>query len=200
MKDWSNWPEMYYQSTDREERRTYLKERLESGEADEKDRLRLEFWDLRYKQREKMPEGVDYFIRAWMELYFISRKPDSRWQKKQYKERLKEAKKDFGFELAASHGSLGEEILYQELCHGIAFYIGLCKTDSKYNSQLLGILKLKPDELAEKIGNELWKISTVVPQVLNEEENFTVLKRACRDTFWKIFPKYVKDDEIKLER
>ena len=47
MRDWSNWPKEYYEKTDREERLTVLKERLESGDADEKDRIRIEFWKLR---------------------------------------------------------------------------------------------------------------------------------------------------------
>lgn len=200
MKDWSNWPEAYYQSTDREERLVCLKERLESGEADEKDRLRMKYWELRYKQRENMPEGVDYFIRSWMEMYFISRKPDSRLQRKQYKKILEEVKKDFGFHLAKESGSAGEEVLYQELCNAVSLYIELCKTDSKYNSQLLGIIKLKPDKLAEKIGNELWRISVRVPEALEEAENFEALKRACQNTFWKMYPKYTDNQEIKLER
>ena len=75
MRDWSNWPKEYYDTTEREERLAILKERLESGEADEKDRIRMKFWELRYAQRDKMPEGVDYFIRSWMNMYFTSKKP-----------------------------------------------------------------------------------------------------------------------------
>lgn len=200
MRDWSNWPKEYYEKTDREERLTILKERLESGDADEKDRIRMEFWKLRYAQRDKMPEGVDYFIRSWMNMYFISKKPGAWWLKKQQIKELEEIKRDFGFELAKENGKDGEEVLYEELCHGVKFYIGLCKTDSKYSTQLIGLMKMKPNRLVEKIGNELWKISSVVPETFGQEEEFAILAGACRDVFWKEFPKYKADEEIKLGR
>lgn len=199
-RDWSNWPQAYYETTDKEERKTLLEERLASPEADESDQLRKKLWELRYKTRAKMPVGVDYFIRSWMDLYFVSRKPGNRFQLKQQQETIRAVKKDMGFELAAEYGAVGEEVLYQELCHGVSFYIQLCRDDSKYNSQLLGIMKLKKDNLVEKIGNELWNISTVVPQTFRVEKEFALLKKACQDTFWKEYPKYVNDDVIKLER
>lgn len=199
-KDWSSWPESYYAPADREERLEILKERLKSGEADEKDQLRMKFWKLRYETRDKMPRGVDYLIRSWMELYFISRKPGNRWAKKQQAKDLEQVKQDLGFSLAREYGSMGEEVLYQELCNGIRLYIQLCQQDSKYNSQLLGIMKLKPEKLVEKIGNEFWKISTVVPESFGQEEAFRVFKKACEDTFWAAYPKYKKDMEIKLGR
>lgn len=199
-KDWSNWPQEYYDTTDREERKNLLQQRLETPAADKKDEIRMKFWELRYKTRAKMPVGVDYFIRSWMELYFVSRKPGNKFQLKQQEEAIRQAKHDMGFELAAEYGDDGEEVLYQELCHGVALYMQLCRDDSKYNSQLLGIMKLKKNNLVEKIGNELWNVSTVVPKTFRVEKEFSMLKKACEDTFWKEYPKYVNDQEIKLER
>ena len=54
MRDWSTWPEEYYKTTDPEERYEILTERLESGEAEEKDQIRMKFWELRYAKREKI--------------------------------------------------------------------------------------------------------------------------------------------------
>lgn len=200
MRDWSNWPKEYYETTEREKRLAILKERLESEEADEKDRIRMKFWELRYAQREKMPEGVDYFIRSWMNMYFTSKKPGAWWLKKQQLKDLENAKQDFGFELAKGYGQAGAEVLYDELCHGVKFYIGLCKTDSKYSTQLIGLMKMKPNQLVEKIGNEIWKISSVVPEAFGQKEEFEIFEKACCDTFWNEFPKYKADEEIKLRR
>ena len=200
MRDWSKWPQEYYETTEWEERLEMLRERLKSEEADEKDQIRMKFWELRYGQREKMPEGVDYFIRSWMEMFFISKKLGSSWLKQQHLKSLEIVKKDFGFELAKEYGTAGEEVLYQELCHGVGFYMELCRRDSKYNTQLLGIVKLKPERLVEKIGNELWKISVEVPQTLEQGAEFAPLAAACKDVFWAQYPKYKKDEAIKLER
>ena len=65
MRDWSKWPQEYYETTEREERLEMLRERLKSEEADEKDQIRMKFWELRYGQREKMPcgSGRSYFHR-----------------------------------------------------------------------------------------------------------------------------------------
>ena len=82
-RDWSSWPQEYYSTTDRDERKKLLQERLESGTADEKDQIRMKFWELRYKTRAKMPVGVDYFIRSWMNLCFVARKPGNKFQLKQ---------------------------------------------------------------------------------------------------------------------
>ena len=200
MKDWTNWPEEYYQSTDREERLEMLKERLESSEAEKKDEIRMEFWNLRYKQREKMPEGVDYFIRSWMDLYFVSKKPDSSWLHKQHVQSVEEAMDNMGFRLAEKFGAEGKEVLYDELCHGAQLYINLCRTDSKYTSQLIGLMKIKPDNLVEKIANELWKVCVNIPLYLGHRKEFALLERACTEMFWKTFPKYVIDQHIKLQR
>lgn len=199
-RDWSNWPQEYYDAVDREERKQILEERLSSSEADEKDQIRMKFWELRYKKRAKMPMGVDYFIRSWMELYFVSRKPGNKFQLRQQQDAVTQAKHDMGFELVKEYGENGEEVLYQELCHGVRYYMQLCREDGKYNSQLLGIMKLKKDNLVEKIGNELWRVSTIVPQTFKEEKEFALLKKACEDVFWSEYPKYVNDREIKLER
>lgn len=200
MRDWSNWPEEYYKTTDREERFQILQERMESEESDTKDKIRKRFWEQRYAKREKMPEGVDYFIRSWMDLYFVSKKPDSKWLHKQHVENVEDALKNMGFSLAEEFGPEGKEVLYEELCHGVSFYIDICRRDSKYNSQLLGIIKVKPDDLVEKIANELWRVSVLIPQKLGFEKEFQVLEKVCAEMFWKTFPKYIKDENIKLKR
>ena len=105
-----------------------------------------------------------------------------------------------GFELAEECGELGQEVLYQELCHGVKLYMQICQEDGRYSTQLMGIMRLKKDHLVEKIGNELWQVSTVVPQTFKAEKEFALLKKACEDVFWKKYPKYVEDREIKLER
>ena len=43
MRDWSKWPQEYYETTEREERLEMLRERLKSEEADEKDQIRMKF-------------------------------------------------------------------------------------------------------------------------------------------------------------
>ena len=42
-KDWSNWPQEYYDTTDREERKNLLQQRLETPAADKKDEIRMKF-------------------------------------------------------------------------------------------------------------------------------------------------------------
>lgn len=200
MRDWSTWPEEYYKTTDPEERYEILTERLESGEAEEKDQIRMKFWELRYAKRDKMPEGVDYFIRSWMDLFYMSRKPGKPTLVKKQRKELETIKQDLGFVLAKEYGVLGEEVLYEELCHGVTFYMSLCEKDTRYSSQLLGFMKLKQEALVEKIGEEVWRISKVIPEVFAQEEEFAIFAKACKDSFWKRYPKFKKDEAIKLER
>ena len=201
MQDWSNWPEAYYATTEREERLQILEARLNSGEADEKDQIRKKMWELRYQKRDKMPEGVDYFIRSWMELFFISKKMGKMFHKKErYAKDLVQIKNDFGFELAKEYGEAGEDVLYEELRHGVGLYIKLCQIDRQYGSVLCGIMKMKPKDLVIKIGNELHKITVEVPKFLEQEEEFALLTKACKEAFWNVYPEYRKEEAILLER
>ena len=201
MQDWSNWPEAYYATTEREERLQLLKVRLQSKEADEKDKIRQKMWELRYQKRDKMPEGVDYFIRSWMEMFFISKKMGKMFHKKEsHAKDLVQIKKDFGFELAKAYGAIGEEVLYEELRHGVGLYIKLCQTDRQYGSLLMGIMKMKPKDLVVKIGNELHRLAVEVPKYLEQEEEFSLLTKATKEAFWMEYPDYSKEDTILLER
>ena len=201
MQDWSNWPEAYYATTEREERRSLLEARLQSGEADEKNQIRKKMWELRYQKRDKMPEGVDYFIRSWMELFFISKKMGKMFHKKEsHAKDLVQIKKDFGFELAKEYGAVGEEVLYEELCHGVGLYIKLCQIDRQYGSLLMGIMKMKPKDLAVKIANEIHKLTVEVPKYLEQEEEFALLTKAAKESFWKVYAEYNKEETILLEK
>ena len=53
-RDWSSWPQEYYSTTDRDERKKLLQERLESGTADEKDQIRMKFWELRDRKSTRL--------------------------------------------------------------------------------------------------------------------------------------------------
>lgn len=201
MRDWSDWPKAYYTETKREDRLQMLEERLQSDLADEQDRIRRQMWDLRYQKRDKMPDGVDYFIRSWMEMFFLSQKMGKRFQKKErYVKELAQIKQDFGFDLIKPYGKAGEEVLYEELCNGVALYIKLCQTDRQYGSILCGLMRMKPKDLVSKIGNELHRITEELPAWLEAEEDFAPLARACREVFWREYPEYKKEETIRLER
>lgn len=189
------WPETYYRETDRQKRKLLLEEHG-STRQDPADSLRMELWELRYQRRKGLPEGVDFFIRSWMELYFISKKP-GKIHRKSHLKTLEQVKKDLGFSLAGEYGDLGEEVLYQELCNGIRLYVELCRRDSKYNSALLGILKLKPERLIQKIAGEFWQIAVEIPEKYGMEEEFAVFRRACGDVFREEFPEAEKIPGIR---
>ena len=121
-------------------------------------------------------------------------------KKESHAKDLVQIKKDFGFELAEEYGVAGKKVLYEELCHGVGFYIKLCQMDRQYGSLLMGIMKMKPKDLVTKIGNELNKLTVEVPKYLEQEEEFVMLTKAAKEVFWKEYPEYKKEEAILLER
>lgn len=181
------WPEAYYRETDREKRRSLLEARLESGIPDKGDEIRLELWKRRYGTGDRLADGVDYFIRSWMRLYLLSGNPGRPGGKRKKKE-LEQIRQDMGFFLAEEYGREGEEALYQEFCNGLRYYIQLCRKDKKYNSTVMGLVKLKPDRLAKKLGQEFLEVSVRLPEHFGMGQEFGLLKKACERVYREEFP------------
>ena len=188
------WVEKYMQEPSRVKRKKLLDEAItEEGRSPENE-LREKLYEARFGLNQK--SETDVFIRGWMTLYNLQNAPKGIFGKKRISRDLAAIASDWKMELAASYGSIGEEVLYQELYHMVLLYIRLCMTDRNYSSLLLGLGRMQDDTLIAKIATDIFRTAWEIPASLNSTKTFSLLQRAAADAFCETFP----DDEDVLMR
>ena len=180
------WVEKYMQETSRAKRKKLLDEAMKEEGKSPENELRAKLYEARFGLNEK--SETDVFIRGWMTLYNLQNAPRGVFGKKRIAHDLAAVAADWKMELAASYGSIGEEVLYQELYHMILVYIRLCMTDRNYSSLLLGFGRMQEDTLITKIAGDIFRTAWEIPDSLNCGEKFSVLQKAAADAYCQAFP------------
>lgn len=189
-----NWPYEYCHMTDAIERRILLNLAIEQELDPEGNKIRLELWNRRYPNAEKQyAKGktiVDESLKAWMALDIASADVYSLFGKKKV---IREARKQLeilGKDFVSQYGKLGEQIYYEELYQLTWQYMRLCEDDRNYNTLLMGVGRLKPDEYANKVAQNIYRVCYKIPHVLDMQEEFSVFQKAAREAFYDMFPRY----------
>ena len=185
------WLEKYMRELSRKKRRLLLEEAVVEEGMSPENELRKKLYEARFGLNEKAE--TDLFIRGWMTLYNLQNAPRGIFGKKRIQRDLAQIQADWKYDLAASYGSIGEEVLYEELYHMILVYIQLCMTDRNYSSLLLGMGRMQEETLIVKIAGDLCRTAWDIPAQLNCVEDFAILRRAAEDAFCDRFP---DDDDV----
>ena len=188
------WVEKYMNELSRKKRRQLLEEAIVEEGMSPDNELRKKLLEARFGLNEK--SETDMFIRGWMMLYNLQNAPRGVFGKKRIQRDLASVMSDWKRDLAASYGSIGEEVLYQELYNMILVYIKLCMTDRNYSSLLLGMGRMQEETLIVKISGDLFRTAWTIPTQLNCFEDFALVRRAAEDAFCARFP----DDEDAIRR
>ena len=184
-----NLPELYFETTDKSERRNILDRIKESGADEEFVRICEELYEHRYVSREKNVKDIDYAIRGWVQMKFLPEVARGWFSRKKLGDRAKEILDDFGFGVCEKYGALGREILYKELCNTARVYIKLCQTDKTYASVIFGIGKMRKEKLVAKIGEDIVTVTYSIPKEIGMIKEFEQLAQAAKAVFVEHYPK-----------
>ena len=181
----------YMKEPEREEREEILDELLKAEGDTPENQLRRKLWELRYERRGKDQPGVDYFIRGWVTMSFMTKggRGGGPTTKKRLEKELNSIRSDWGMAYIAEQGELGQKMFYQELYNMCTLYLDLCKRDRNFSTRILGLLKMKEDQLVDKIARNFYEVAVLTPKVLKCEEEFALFTKAACDVFYDNFPK-----------
>ena len=93
---------------------------------------------------------------------------------------------------APQASGLEQELVYQELVHAGRLYLSTC-AEGSYNTRFLGMVRLKPEQLVEKIVAEIYGVAYELPEKLGMAAQFAQLRRAAYEAFSAAYP-----DEVGL--
>lgn len=165
----------FYSETEVEKRQEILNELIALGQEPENTAKLQELWSLRY-QKTKRGSG-DIFIRAFMELYYISGEMDTMFRKNYNKKVIKRSLKDLG--ISGEH-SFPEEMLYKEYKHLALCYIEVTRKNG--GPRVFGFsMTTKPDYIDKKLRNDFFTLGNELPEKAGLQKEFALLNRALSE-------------------
>lgn len=180
------WPARYYEEFDATKRRQLLEQAIAAGEGDAAENdLRLRLWEARYGQSRKNAPPADRCIALWLAL--------DRWRKLGLRPRQARAAEKELRELAGllmpgqTLTGPGRALLHSELVHAVRLYLNTC-IESSYGTVLMGLVRMKSDQLIEKAAAEVAEVTTLVPRWAGVEQQLEPLAPAAREAFAQVFP------------
>lgn len=198
-----NWPYEYCRTTDAIERRVLLNLAIERGIDPDGNKIRMMLWNRRHPDAERQyAKGkviVDEFLKAWMALDIISADVNSWFGRKKVIKETKKQLEILGKDAVSSYGKLGEQIYYEEMYQLTYLYMRLCEDDRNYNTIVMGVGKLKPEEYANKVAQNIYRVCYKLAIGLEMQEEFSVFQKAAQEAFYDMFPRFetVFDNVLK---
>ena len=181
----TSWPERYHEEFDAKKRRLLLEDAIAAGEGNAaENEMRRALWDLRYTKPRKNAPLADRYIALWLAL--------DHWRKMGLAPRQTRTAQRELAELAALLHPEGDEALVQplvhsELVHAIRLYLSTC-AQSNYGTMLMGMIRLKDDQLIAKAAKEVAEVTCLVPRWAGMADDFAPLAPAAREAFALVFP------------
>ncbi len=181
--------DVYFKTTDPEEKKEILGRMKQSGEDEELVKICEELYEHRYVSREKQAQKIDYAIRGWVNIKFLPEAARGWFSKKKFDKRANEILDDLGYHICSKYGEVGKGIWYKELCNIVRVYMKLCREDKGYGSILFGFGSMKPSKLMVKIAQDLVTITYSIPKEIGMLDIFEPLATAARQVFLEVYPK-----------
>lgn len=161
--------------------------------------LRLAFWQARYRRQRHAGYPADLFLGCWADLLILKAKSGWRIPVKKIgrhlnaffrRAELSEAMQDAGAE--------ADRYLQAELDDSILLYFRSCRTDSRYTTNLFGMLKLKDEQVAAKSAAEA--VDGLIRPLLalvDFKHNIAMIHAVCR-AYPEVFPEFSADFKSRL--
>ena len=191
-KERAPWPQCYYDELDARRRKEMLDGAIENGEGNpEENAVRQKLWALRYGQPKKNMPPADGYAGLWITMNLWRRDTASRFRVRAAVKELGGMLRQLGIDAPQASG-LEQELVYQELVHAVRLYLSTC-AEGSYNTRFLGMVRLKPEQLVEKIVAEIYGVAYELPEKLGMAAQFAPLRRAAYEAFSAAYP-----DEVGL--
>lgn len=182
-------PVLYFQKTDKNERRQIL-DRIKEKEGETEFVLICEeLFENRYVPKNKNVQEIDHAIRGWLNIRFLPETAKGFFSKKKLPEKVQEILDDLGYSVCEKYGSIGRELWFKELCNTARVYVALCQRDKAYGSVILGLGKVKPERLMNKIGEDMVNTTYTIPKQIGKLIEFEQLAQAAKTVFVETYPK-----------
>lgn len=181
------WPGCYYEEFDARKRKKMLDEAQALQQGDPKENaVRQKLWALRYGAAKKNMPPADGYAALWMTMNLWRKDTVSRFRIRAAVKELSGMLKKLGLDEPPADET--ERVLVdRELVHAVRLYLSTCKQGS-YNTRLLGMVRLKPDQLVEKIVAEIYGVAYELPEKLGMTQQFAPLRRAAYEAFGMEYP------------
>ena len=195
------WPDDYYRELGGIKRKELLDHHLsemktasaKSGHGEEgiaeDDRLRAQIWQARYASGRDQSGEIDYFMKAWTDLSLTAKNAGTREEKR--RRAVLEAARTLLLDRMSGTKSDPDDrdkrLIMAEYEHLFHMLIYLYRSDYGFTHHVLGIGKLSPDALEDKIRERIGKVTITLPGYVGLEELFAPLAAAagkvCDESF-----------------
>ena len=186
------WPDSYYNEREADIRKQMLDAAIEQKLSPEEDEIRRVVFGMRYPDYgKKTKNGItrDAFLGTWLSMRMIGDSVKSRFSVKSNQKKLRAVLKELGLDkLREQYGKKGEDILCLEIYHMAKLYMHLCNEDKQYCSVLLGLGRMKDQNISGKISEDAWKVAYGIPQKLDMVEECAVWTKAIDMAYRELFP------------
>lgn len=127
---------------------------------------------IRYKEIKGMTDQkADFLIGQWLNLKIsVTQKKNLRAIKKAQQELDKFFHQKALAKAYEENPDALKEAFYEALLDSAKLYQEACRTDHHYGSKLFNLMKMKPEEVAEKAGREVYEL--LVPALLQMDKVF----------------------------
>ena len=183
-----SWPECYYRERNALIRKQLLDEADRQGLTPEENVFRRKLFDLRYDKK-LGPEGepIDNYVKAWMELRFLSEGGEGLLSRGNVK-KLDKVMNGLGFGMTSNREE--ENLLFQEIYHLGLLYIALCQEDKNYNSVLFGFGTISGEKQAAKVAGEVRRVGKVPFEKYHREEEYSAFFKALKEAYYDMYPDF----------
>ena len=183
------WPQSYYDETEAEIRFEILRLADEAKMTLPENEIRKKLFDLRYSEhKEAKGKYIDNFLRAYLEMKYLSDTGKVRLFKSGKIKQLKKALSGIKYYDYLNADETEKKLYYNELVHMAKLYVTLCNKDKHYGSVLLGLGRMKDENLKTKIANDVRTISHKIPENLGLEDEMEMWTSAIDEGFASVFP------------
>lgn len=193
-----SWPDNYYMEMDRDERKKLLEKAIEEEGRTEENLWRERLWESRYTAVDREPDGIDHFVRGYINLFYVAKSLKSVLRKKGNIKDMEQIRKDLCLDLQYEGSEIAEKVLYREYCHLIRLYLQLCMSDRSYSTTFMGLMSFNEDRMLDKMASDICKTAFVTPKRMGMEEVFEIFTQAALNVYKELFPKGEKILEEKI--
>lgn len=181
----------YYRESDPMLRRKILEKSIDLGEDPERNEIRMELWEARYREPSKAVKGSrsDGLLKVWMTLKYAEGNTGGILGGRRRTIRdLRKCLDKMEFSRWQAQGGMYRECLYEECIQMAEVYLESCRTDKNYRTGLMGMMALSDERIMDKITADIYGIACVVPRDLGMEEELAPIIHAVREVYRRKYP------------
>ena len=192
--EFQSWEWQYVREIKPDKRRRILAEGIKEEGMSPANELRQKLMEARYGQMQQVnaeDTEIDYYIRGMMSMSMM-RVNSGPFAKRRLRKEMAKVMDDWKLKYVEEYGSIGAEVVYQELCNMVLRYMDMCQSDANYSGLLLGMGRMSDHSLSNKIMRELHTVSYEIPKKVGMEKEMELFAKAAVDMFCEEFPSKAK--------